>query len=243
MPVPAPPTSLPAPWEKRRYVRDMFSDIAPRYDLLNRLLSLNIDRSWRRAALDRLDWKRLPRGRYLDACAGTLDLSAMLADQAGFDGQVVGADFAVPMLKRGAGKARPGKVFRSASDALVLPFPRGTFDGATVGFGVRNLADIGAGFAEMARVLKTGARLVVLDFATPQFAPMRVLYLAYFKHVLPVVGRMISGHPTAYSYLPDSVAAFPPPQGLEALMSAAGLRNTGHRLLTGGIAALTWGEK
>jgi demethylmenaquinone methyltransferase/2-methoxy-6-polyprenyl-1,4-benzoquinol methylase len=147
------------------------------------------------------------------------------------------------MLKRGAAKTRSGKVFRAGSDTLVLPFASGTFDGATVGFGVRNLTDIEAGFAELARVLKPGARLVVLDCATPGFAPLRAVYLAYFKHILPVVGRMISGHPTAYSYLPDSVAAFPPPEGLEALMTSVGLRNTGHRLLTGGIAALTWGEK
>lgn len=105
------------------------------------------------------------------------------------------------------------------------------------------MADLDAGFAELVRVLKPGARLVVLDFSTPRFAPMRALYLFYFRHVLPTVGRLVSGHPTAYQYLPDSVMGFPPPEQLVQRMASAGLRNCGYELLTGGIAAITWGTR
>ncbi|MGH7537015.1 MAG: class I SAM-dependent methyltransferase, partial [Gemmatimonadales bacterium] len=156
---------------KRSYVRDMFTAIAPRYDFLNHVLSFNIDRRWRRAAIARLGWEARPDGMYLDLCAGTMDLAVQLARCAGFRGSVVGADFVVPMLARGRGKAL--RTVPVAADALTLPFPDATFDGAMVGFGVRNLADLDAGLAEAARVLRPGARLVVLEFATPRFAPLR----------------------------------------------------------------------
>ena len=241
-PVPQPSAGT-VPSEKRRYVRQIFSAIAPRYDLLNRVLSLNIDRSWRRRALGRLEWQARPSGTYLDACAGTLDLAAMLADDRRFSGRVVGADFAIPMLRLGAGKSKSGRVIRAGADTLVLPFPDSTFDGATVGFGVRNLADLDRGLAELARVLKPGARLVVLDITTPSSSVLRPLYLLYFKHVLPVVGRLVSGHPTAYSYLPDSVMGFPQPEELAQRMTAAGLHDCGFERLSGGIASLSWGTK
>ena len=228
--------------EQRRYVRETFSAIAPTYDLLNHLLSVNVDRSWRERAVARLRWEARPGGRYLDACAGTLDFAATLLARPGFRGSVVGADFALPMLRRGTGKAN-GRVLRAGSDALDLPFKDGTFDGATVGFGVRNLADLDAGLVELRRVLGDGARLVILDFSTPAVAPMRVLYLFYFRRVLPVVGRLVSGHPTAYDYLPSSVMGFPSPPVLEARMMRAGFRACGYQLLTGGIAAVHWGER
>jgi demethylmenaquinone methyltransferase/2-methoxy-6-polyprenyl-1,4-benzoquinol methylase len=112
-----------------------------------------------------------------------------------------------------------------------------------VGFGIRNLASIDEGLAELVRVLKPGARLVVLDCATPPHEPMRSLYLFYFRRILPAIGRAVSGHPTAYSYLPESVMEFQSPQALEQAMQRAGLTGTGHRLLTGGIAAITWGTR
>ena len=239
----APPSVLPAPPDKRRYVRQMFGDIAPRYDLLNRVLSLNIDRSWRRKALERLEWHRRPDGTYLDSCAGTLDLAAHLARSAGFRGTVHAIDFAVPMLQKGRHKAVGRPMRLAAADALMLPFADGTFDGATVGFGLRNLAELDAGFRELVRVLKPGARLVVLDCTTPPNAVLRALYLTYFKRILPIVGRVVSGHPTAYSYLPESVVDFPEPPELERRMLASGFAETGHQLLTGGIAALTWGVR
>lgn len=230
------------PADKRRYVREMFSAIAPTYDLLNHVLSLNIDRSWREKALARLGWDARPEGRYLDACAGTLDFAAALLAKPGFRGTVVGADFALPMLKLGGGKAG-GRVLRAGSDALQFPFADGTFDGAFVGFGVRNLADLDAGVAELRRVLREGARLVILDFTTPTFAPLRALYLFYFRRLLPLAGRLVSGHPTAYDYLPSSVLEFPAPAALRQRMEQAGFRNCGWRLLTGGIAAVHWGER
>ena len=142
------------------YVRDVFTAIAPRYDFLNHLLSLNVDRSWRRTAVARLGWESKPDGTYLDLCAGTLDLAAVLARQVGFRGRVIGADFAVPMLAQGKDKA--SRTVPVAADALQLPFPAARFDGALVGFGVRNLADLDGGLREAARVLKPGARFVIL---------------------------------------------------------------------------------
>lgn len=244
MTAPVTPTgpSVPPP-EKRRYVRAMFSAIAPRYDLLNRVLSLNIDRAWRRTAVQRLAWDAHPDGLYLDACAGTLDLATELATRPGFRGRVVATDFALPMLRLGDGKPPSGVVRSAVADTLELPARAGTFDGAIVGFGVRNLAGLDGGIAELARVLRPGARLVILDFTTPTFAPMRALYLFYFRRVLPFVGRIVSGHPTAYTYLPESVMDFPPPQELEERMRRAGFRDCGHQLLTGGIAAVTWGVR
>jgi demethylmenaquinone methyltransferase/2-methoxy-6-polyprenyl-1,4-benzoquinol methylase len=239
-------TALPrageTPADKRRYVREMFSAIAPTYDLLNHVLSLNIDRSWRDKALARLGWEARPEGRYLDSCAGTLDFAVALVGKPGFRGSVVGADFALPMLKLGGAKAG-GQVLRTGSDALQFPFAEGTFDGAFVGFGVRNLADLDAGIAELRRVLRDGARLVILDFTTPTFAPLRALYLFYFRRLLPLAGRLVSGHPTAYAYLPSSVMEFPAPAALRQRMERAGFRHCGWRLLTGGIAAVHWGER
>src|SRR3989441_1026682 len=162
-----PPSLGPAGGEaKRSYVRSMFTAIAPRYDFLNHLLSLNVDRRWRRAAVARLSWETQADGLYLDLCAGTLDLAAALARAPGFRGTVVGADFVVPMLVRGRGKAAAMRAV--AADALPLPFTAAQFDGAMVAFGVRNLADLDAGLEEAARVLKPGARFVVLEFATPR---------------------------------------------------------------------------
>ncbi len=231
------------PPDKRRYVREIFSDIAPRYDLLNRVLSLSVDRSWRRRAVARLDWERAPGGLYLDACAGTLDLAAALVREPRFAGRVLAEDFAIPMLRLGGGKVSRERAWRVASDALRLPHADATFDGAMVGFGVRNLVELDAGLGELARVLKPGTRLVVLDFATPTFAPVRVLYGFYFRRVLPLIGRLVSGHPTAYQYLPDSLRDFPPPPELAQRLAATGFREAHHELLTGGIAAVTWGVR
>ncbi len=224
--------------DRERQVRRIFSEIAPRYDLLNHVLSMNIDRRWRRRAVDRLGWERRPEGTYLDACAGTYDLSLELARRGGFQGRVVASDFARPMLVAGRGKLDGADVEPVCGDALRLPFPDAAFDGATVGFGVRNLADLDRGLGELARVLKPGARLVILEFTVPPNPVMRALYMLYFTRLLPVVGRVVSGHPWAYTYLPASVKAFPTPDALARKMEAAGFREASYRLLTGGIAAL-----
>ncbi len=227
--------------DKRSYVRDMFSSIAPTYDRLNHLLSFNIDKGWRRRAIDRLEWERAPGGTYLDLCAGTFDLAAELARRKGFGGRVVGADFALPMLVLGRHKAP--RLDPVAADALWLPFPARHFEGGTVGFGVRNLADVDAGIAEAARVLKPGSRLVVLEFSTPKTWPIRPLYRFYFQRVLPFIGRLISKHKTAYSYLPDSVDTFVEPDEFERLMRDRGFRDVASERLTLGIARLYWGTR
>lgn len=226
---------------KRSYVRSMFTAIAPRYDFLNHLLSLNIDRRWRRLAVARLGWETRPQGAYLDLCAGTLDLAATLARKAGFGGTVIGADFVVPMLALGRGKA--SRTRPVAADALALPFADGHFDGAMCAFGVRNLADLDAGFSEVARVLKPGARFVVLEFATPRSGPLRALYLFYFRRLLPAVGRAVSKHRDAYTYLPESVLSFPEPEALARRLAAAGFKDVRFERLTGGICAIHYGTR
>lgn len=242
-PTPGRPSVLPEDREKADHVQRMFSAIAPRYDLLNHLLSLNIDRLWRRRAVDRLDWERAPDGRYLDNCSGTLDLALELAGRKGFRGRVMGSDFTFAMLGRGVSKIGSRPVDPLCADALALPFGDASFDGATVGFGVRNLAGLDAGLGEMARVLKPGARLVILEFTTPAWQPFRALYFFYFLRVLPWIGRLVSSHGSAYSYLPESVLRFPEPPELAARMGRAGFGGVKWKRLTGGIAAIHWGEK
>jgi demethylmenaquinone methyltransferase/2-methoxy-6-polyprenyl-1,4-benzoquinol methylase len=223
---------------KREYVRRIFSEIAPRYDLLNHLLSFNIDRGWRGHALSALDWRRAPDGTYLDLCAGTLDVATQLARQKGFRGSVIGADFAEPMLRAGLGKA-PGAIVRPVvADALSLPLADASVDGAIVGFGIRNLADLDAGLREVLRVLKPGARFVILEFSTPPSPLIRELYNVYFHRVLPAIGGAISGHRTAYRYLPESVRHFPVAEALADRMRAAGYGDVRWRALTMGVAAV-----
>lgn len=223
--------------ERENQVRTLFSEIAPRYDLLNHVLSLNIDRGWRRRAIRMLRWQERETGRYLDACAGTFDLSLELAKQSGFQGSVVATDFALPMLVQGRGKLG-SSVTPICGDTLRLPFATACFDGATVGFGVRNLSDLPVAFSAFARVLRPGARLVILEFTEPPNRVLRGLYNFYFHRILPVVGRVVSGHPWAYSYLPESVKEFPSPEKLAGLLSESGFRSVEWRLVTGGIAAI-----
>ena len=232
------PTTLPVTGgaAKREYVRSVFADIAPRYDLLNHLLSLNADRRWRRVAIDNLGWTDVPAGTYLDLCAGTLDLAAELGNRAGFTGHVIAADFVTPMLRGGAGKS--ARVAPTTADALRLPFADAAFDGATVGFGVRNLMDLDAGLREVARVLKPGARFIVLELTTPGWQPFRALYLGYLQHILPRVGRLVSKHRTAYDWLPASVLSFPEPPALAARLEQAGFAPVRWQRLWGGIVAI-----
>ncbi len=227
--------------ERAGQVRRIFSEIAPRYDLLNHVLSFNIDRVWRKAAVRRLGWERASSGTYLDACAGTFDLSLALASRKGFCGRVVASDFAHPMLVQGAPKIAAAPVAAVCGDSLRLPFADDTFHGATVGFGVRNLADVRSGLVELRRVLRPGARLVVLEFTTPPNPVIRAGYHFYFRRVLPVVGRVVSGHPWAYTYLPESVKEFPGPDDFASLFREVGFGEVGWKLLTGGIAAVHWG--
>jgi demethylmenaquinone methyltransferase/2-methoxy-6-polyprenyl-1,4-benzoquinol methylase len=227
----------------RALVRDMFSSIAPRYDFLNHLLSLNLDRVWRRRALAALHWERTPRGMYVDLCAGTLDVAAALARRPGFAGHVLGADFAEPMLRAGRDKAPRRAVTPLVADALELPLADGVADGAIVAFGIRNVSDLDAGLREVHRVLAKDARFVILEFTTPRRRLVRGLYHLYFRHVLPAVGSIVSGHREAYRYLPASVARFPSEEVLAARLRAAGFANVRWESLTLGVAAIHVGEK
>ncbi len=232
---------------KRAYVQRMFSEIAPRYDLLNHLLSFNIDRGWRAEALADLGWRQRPNGRFLDVCAGTLDVGVQLANEPGFTGTITSADFAEPMLRAGKAKGKAkgkGKaLFPVVADAQDLPVASNSFDGAIAAFGTRNLADLDAGLRETLRVLVPGARFVILEFSTPRSAIVRAAYHAYFHHVLPLVGQLVSRHPTAYRYLPQSVAVFPEQRALAERMECAGFVNVAWRTLTLGIAAIHVGQK
>jgi demethylmenaquinone methyltransferase/2-methoxy-6-polyprenyl-1,4-benzoquinol methylase len=224
-------------------VRSMFDRIAPRYDLLNRVLSAGIDRRWRRRAVDAL--AAPPGARVLDLCTGTADLlmEALGRDE---ESRGVGLDMSIPMLVRAAAKlARRGLAPRAglaAGDVQALPVRDGTFDGALVGFGIRNVGDARGALAEMRRVLRPGGRLVVLEFSTPR-GLMGIVYRAYSRHVLPRLGGWISGDPGAYAYLPASVARFPAPSEFGALMGAAGFTNIRWQPLTGGIAHVHQGDR
>lgn len=227
--------------EKRAYVRDIFTAIAPTYDRLNRIISLRFDQRWRRYAVGRLNWERRPEGIYLDLCAGTLDFAATLARRPGFRGRIVGADFVPPMLRLGRGKA--ARVAPVAADALELPFPDAAFDGAMVGWGVRNLVDLDAGLGEAARVLRPGGRLVILEMTLPPHPLLRRVYQFYFRHILPWVGRRISKHTTAYTWLPESTIAFPGPSELARRLEMQGFRDASYRLFMGGVCALHVGTR
>ena len=220
----------------------MFDRIAPRYDLLNHLLSAGIDRSWRRACVDFLELRG--PARLLDLCTGTADLLIeALGRDAGHHG--VGLDLSGEMLRRAAGKLeRRGLHARAglaAADAQRLPVAAGRFDAALVAFGIRNVGDPVAALAELRRVLRPGGRLVVLEFANPP-GLLGALYRLYFARVLPRIGRMVSGDGGAYSYLPASVARFPEPEGFAALLEQAGFRAVARRRLALGIAWLYRGE-
>jgi demethylmenaquinone methyltransferase/2-methoxy-6-polyprenyl-1,4-benzoquinol methylase len=228
--------------EKRQYVQRMFSEIAPSYDLLNHLLSLNIDRAWRRRAISVLGWERSPNGTYIDLCAGTLDVASALAARPGFAGRVIGADFAEPMLRAGATKVR-STVAPVVADALALPLRDQSADGAIVAFGIRNVEDLDGGLAEAFRVLSPGARFVILEFSTPPSPMIRAAYHAYFHHVLPAIGGAVSGHGTAYRYLPRSVTHFPGPGELAERLRGAGFDRVTWEPLTFGVAALHVGQR
>lgn len=230
--------------ERGAAVERMFSAIAPRYDFLNWLLSAGRDRVWRRQAVRAAV---LPsQGRLLDVCTGTADLALEAARQ--FPGaQVVGVDFSRPMIALGRAKVERAhltdRIRLEVAPAETLPFLDESFDAVTVAFGLRNIPDRERGLREMARVLKAGRRAVVLEFTTPPGRLFRGVYLWYFHRVLPRIGGLISGHPSAYAYLPASVTDFPSPEDLSTLMRKIGFTEVSYRFLTMGIAAIHVGVK
>jgi len=219
----------------------MFATIAGRYDLLNHLLSLNIDKKWRRLVVNRVRAKVLAReSLILDVACGTGDLSLMLFE---IDGaRVVGTDFCRPMLSIAAEKV-PADVRLIEGDALALPFKDATFDAVTIAFGLRNLADVESGLKELRRILKPNGWVAVLEFSRPSNALLRPLFGLYFRKILPLLGGVISGSRGAYSYLPASVSRFPDQQQLGSLMEQAGLDQVSFENLSGGIAALHFGRR
>jgi demethylmenaquinone methyltransferase/2-methoxy-6-polyprenyl-1,4-benzoquinol methylase len=213
-------------------VRAMFDRIAPVYDAMNRAMTLGLDQRWRRATVAAVV---APGDRVLDACCGTGDL-ALAAVRAG--GRVTGLDFSERMLDRARQKSTAVEWVRG--DALALPFEDGTFDAATVGFGVRNLDDLERGLAELRRILRPGGRLGVLEITRPRglLAPF---YRLWFDGLVPLLGKLLPGG-SAYTYLPASVRRFPGPEELAELLRSAGFAGVGYRLFAGGIVALHRGE-
>ena len=212
-------------------VRGMFDRIAPVYDVMNRVMTVGLDQRWRKLAVSEVVW---PGDRVLDACCGTGDL-AVAAERRG--GRVIGLDFSEKMLERARKKS--GAIEWVQGDALLLPFADADFDAATVGFGVRNLADLEGGLRELARVLKPGGKLAVLEITRPS-GLLRPFFRLWFDVLVPFAGRVLPGG-EAYTYLPASVRRFPGPGDLSALLEAAGFEGVRYRLLGGGIVALHTG--
>jgi demethylmenaquinone methyltransferase / 2-methoxy-6-polyprenyl-1,4-benzoquinol methylase len=236
--------------EQARRVREMFATIAARYDLLNHLLSVNIDKRWRRRVAKTLNATFPPgplshksEARILDVACGTGDLSLTLFESG--NARVVGLDFCRPMLRIATSKAsrRGFEVPFIEGDALSLPFRDRSFEAATIAFGLRNLAGVEAGFEELFRVLKPGGRVLVLEFSKPTTPVLRSLFRIYFTKVLPLFGGLISGSMSAYQYLPDSVSRFPDQRELASMMRRVGFAEVTFQNLTGGVAALHLGMR
>jgi demethylmenaquinone methyltransferase / 2-methoxy-6-polyprenyl-1,4-benzoquinol methylase len=225
--------------EHARRVREMFARISPRYDLLNHVLSANIDKRWRRRVVKRVQSLMPPNARVLDVGCGTGDLSIELFDKTAAD--VVGIDFCNPMLQLARQKA-PQLTFIEG-DALQLPFPDASFDMMTVGFVLRNLSSVTGGLAEFKRVLRPGGWLAILEFSQPTVPGVRKLVRFYYSSLLPRIGGALSGSRSAYQYLPDSITKFPDQETLAGMMRATGFGEVGFENLSGGIAALHLGRR
>jgi demethylmenaquinone methyltransferase/2-methoxy-6-polyprenyl-1,4-benzoquinol methylase len=218
-------------------VRAMFDRIARVYDLMNRVMTVGLDERWRERAADLAALR--PGGRALDVATGTGDLAIALKRRVGADGEVVGADFSEGMLE--LARAKANDVAFETGNALDLPYDDDSFDAATVGFGARNFADLARGLSEMARVVRPGGRVVVLEITTPERPPLSVFFRIWFDRLVPLLGRL-AGDPDAYSYLPSSVRRFPNARGLAAAMTAVGLVRVRWVLTAGGIIAIHSGE-
>jgi len=222
------------------YVQDMFGRIAARYDLMNRLMTFNQDRAWRRFVVQQA---RLPRGGWLlDIATGTGDI-ALEARRQVPDLHVVAADFALPMMRVGQGRPGADRIAWQAADTLRLPYADASFDAVTSGYLFRNVTDIPGALAEQIRVLKPGGRLVTLDTTPPPRNILRPFIQVHLKYVIPALGRLISGHADAYRYLPESTLGFKTAEELAELMRAAGLQDVAYRRFMFGTMAVHWGTR
>jgi demethylmenaquinone methyltransferase/2-methoxy-6-polyprenyl-1,4-benzoquinol methylase len=230
--------------EKGERIQEMFDSIAPRYDFLNRVLSLGIDRQWRRFAVRQI--KFTDSGRILDVATGTGDVALEIAARTPASVSIVGVDFSTEMVALGKEKIRNSpfaqRITMEVAPCEAIPFPEESFDSVTIAFGIRNVVDRLQGLKEMWRVLKPGGRVVILEFSTPRSKLFKALYYFYFLRVLPVIGGLFSKF-SAYQYLPDSVLEFPSREEFKELMARAGFRSPVHNDLTGGIATVYVGEK
>ncbi len=228
---------------KTSAVRAMFADIAPSYDRLNHLLSINIDKIWRRFTVKKLmDVLQRPNAIALDLCCGTADLTLELEKHA----RVIGCDFCHPMLVIGNEKIadrQAGKATLAEGDALHLPFGDQSFDAVTNAFGLRNLENVQTGLNEIHRVLKPGGRAAILEFSRPVVPVFRQAFEFYFHNILPRIGALLSGSSVAYTYLPKSVSNFPDQKRLAEMMRSSGFVNVRYHNLSAGIAALHLGER
>jgi demethylmenaquinone methyltransferase / 2-methoxy-6-polyprenyl-1,4-benzoquinol methylase len=232
--------------EAAAHVREMFGRIAPRYDLLNHLLSLDVDKIWRRRVAKIFPAIiRDPQAHVLDLCCGTGDLAFAFRKVAPQGARITGSDFVPEMLVRARSKAAISgtNVEFVEADALALPFTDASFDLVSCAFGFRNLANYERGLREIHRVLKPGGYVAILEFAEPPGKLFGALYRFYFRHVLPRLGGWISGNASAYSYLPRSVSKFPSPEQLRDLFQAAGFNDSQFVRWTGGIVTLHTGRK
>lgn len=240
------PPGVAGEQQAARWVREMFSRIAPRYDLLNHLLSFQLDRTWRARAVGRLRARLADAGvRVLDLCCGSGDLTLALAAAAHPAALVVGSDFARPMLTEASRKIerRRARVTLLEADALSLPLADGSIDVLTVAFGFRNLASYGRGLAEMLRVLRPGGMAALLEFSQPPNRLFARAYGLYANRILPAIGGWISGSPEAYAYLPASVNRFPEAPELAEMMRRAGFRDVRFKRMSAGVVALHTGIK
>ena len=235
------PSRSGAPQSKE--IQEMFSGIAGRYDFLNRLLSLGIDTRWRKRCIKTLKQRMKTTGPILDLAAGTGDLALALEKRMGAAFPVIAADFSHEMLKiLKRKKDTQRRISIVTADGLSLPFKPDTFAGATIGFGIRNFTDRPAALAELYRVLKPGGVLAILEFSIPKNRLFRLTYLFYFEKILPLIGGIFSSR-AAYTYLPESVRKFPPPETFSGLIRGAGFLRVESVPLTGGIAFLYTAEK
>lgn len=232
--------------DKATYVKETFNSIAARYDLMNSLMSLGMDKRWRRLAVQKVGAK--PGMHMLDVCCGTGQLSMELGRTVGSQGKVTGLDFSQKMLEvaeksLSLQSSNRGDIRFIQGNAMELPFPNDSFDGVTVGWGLRNLPDLRQGLREMVRTVKPGAKVVSLDMAKPSLIGFKQAYWLYFEKLVPLMGKVWAKKASAYQYLHDSAREFPAQEELARIFSECGLKEVGFDNLAGGVVAIVSGTK